>query len=184
MTSTGKQLYDREDLDDEEQKLFDEMVLEEMEKLENQFKESSVDDGRRDQRLPTLQLDTMNDNSREGRALSSAHGRSNEYNMSQRSEPRHQESNASIASTAIRSGDQPMRRAPRIALVAENLPRRNQNASLNSSEGFDEDHQEQQPRREISNYDSRSPLQDPHQSARRYRRGETSPDSRYEQHHI
>lgn len=178
MTSKGKQFYDREDLDDDEQKLFDEMVLEEMEKLENQFKESSVNDGRRDQRLLALNLDTVCDDGQEDRTLSSAHNRRSEYNTSQRAEPRYEKSNASIASATVRSDDQPARRAPRISLVADNFPRPKQNTSFNSSESFVEDNQEQQLRREASNLGSRSPIQDPHQPTRRYRRGDSSPDSR------
>jgi hypothetical protein len=178
MASKGKQFYDREDLDDEEQKLFDEMVLEEMEKLEKQFKESSVDDGRRDQRLLSLNLDTIGDDVREDRTLSSAHGRSNDYNTSQRAESRHEKSNASIVSSTIRSDDQPARRAPRISLVADNHPRPKQNTSFNTSESFVENNQEQHLRKETSNFDSRTPVQDPHQPTRRFRRGDASPDSR------
>lgn len=181
MTSRGKQFYDREDLDDEEQKLFDEMVLEEMEKLENQFKEATVSDGRRDQRLLTLNLDTICDDGREDsedKTFSSAHGRSNDYNTSQRAEPRHEKSNAPIASATICPDNQPARRAPRNSLVADNFPRPKQDTSLNTSESFIKDNQEQQFRRESSNVDSRSPVQDPHQPTRRFRRGDSSPDSR------
>ena len=43
MSGGNRPYYDRDDLDEDEKKLFDAMVLEEMEKLERQFESSSIE---------------------------------------------------------------------------------------------------------------------------------------------
>ena len=71
MSGGNKPYYDRDDLDEDEKKLFDAMVLEEMEKLEKQFDASSLApplherrereverDHNRDNKPPQLQLNS------------------------------------------------------------------------------------------------------------------------------
>lgn len=119
--------YDRDDLDEDEQKLFDQMVLEEMAKLENQFLDSSIDDERRDHKLPVLQLDSLHDDmGRDNRNMSSPYVRSDPPNLSMRSQPQHSDYPASMSATngaRHHSEDQQFQRSSRISLDAENYPR-------------------------------------------------------------
>jgi hypothetical protein len=52
MEEDGNHLYGRGDLNDEEKRIFDEMVAEEMEKLENQFKNSVIEEEKGEYRSP------------------------------------------------------------------------------------------------------------------------------------
>jgi hypothetical protein len=109
----SNQFYDREDLDEEEKKLFDVMVLEEMEKLENQFKNSVAED---EQAVSKLHMDS---NSQPECKDESSYSRDIPLNLVHITEK--QRNDYSDSSSPVngknRSGQcEPVRRAPRISI--------------------------------------------------------------------
>lgn len=135
---SDKIYYDRDDLDEDEQKLFDQMVIEEMAKLENQFLDSSIDDERRDHKLPVLQLDPLHDDmGRDIRNMSSSYVRNEPSNYGIQSQPQHPGHPASMSATNdarhSNSGGQQSQRSSRISLDAANYPRSNGNEDINIS---------------------------------------------------
>ena len=185
---SDKIYYDRDDLDEDEQKLFDEMVLEEMAKLENQFLDSSVDDERRDHNLPVLQLDSLHDDmGRDNRVQSSPYTRNNPPAISYRSQQQHSDYTASMSVNDVakhsHSEDQRTQRPSRVSMDAENyLPsngKKDNRQSSNSPEFVSADvRQASQEYKLSSNCESQSATRGVDNSARRTRRGDHSPISR------
>jgi hypothetical protein len=190
---SDKIYYDRDDLDEDEQKLFDQMVLEEMAKLESQFLDSSIDDERRDHKLPVLQLDSLHDDmGRDNRNMSSSFVRNDPPNLSMRSQSQHPDYPASMSATngarLSHSGGQQSQqpqRSSRISLDAENYPRSNGNKDMSMSslspEKFPTDvRQASQEYKLSSNSESLSapPTRGADSSSRRSRQRDYSPVSR------
>ena len=170
MSGGNKPYYDRDDLDEDEKKLFDAMVLEEMEKLERQFESSSTENEGRNQKPPI-----QNPHQENGNESRSRHGNSS-----------HQ-SNSTTAENVSLSSGQPTRRAPRISLVSENFNRSNPILAQNngnpppSGQSATEKRNAQQ---DFSRPLGDSPrlhneVQEQQNIPRRARRDESPPESRY-----
>jgi hypothetical protein len=187
---SDKIYYDRDDLDEDEQKLFDQMVLEEMAKLESQFLDSSIDDERRDHKLPILQLDSLNDDmGRDNRNMSSPYVRNDPPNLSMRSQSQHPDYPASMSATNgarhSHSGGQQALRSSRISLDAENYPRSNGNKDISMSslspEKFPADARQASQEYKLSSISgslSAPPTRGADSSSRRSRQRDYSPVSR------
>ena len=126
-SGANKPFYDRDDLDEEEKKLFDAMVIEEMEKLEKQFDSTSFENSRRDRQIPPSSINT-DLNTRNSADDRPSYGRDRPSNASHQSEPtrNYPADYGSNDSSTIRSEEQPTRRVPRSSVVAENYPRPNE----------------------------------------------------------
>lgn len=116
MSGGNRPYYDRDDLDEDEKKLFDAMVLEEMEKLERQFESSSIENEGRNQKPPIQQPHQENGYDSRNRQGSSSH-----------------QSVSTTADNMSLSNGQSTRRAPRISLVSENFNRSNPILAQNNS---------------------------------------------------
>lgn len=160
MSGGNKPYYDREDLDEDEKKLFDAMVAEEMEKLERQFENTSLENERNNQQPLSHQPhpDNGNDSRNHPSNFSQSSNNSNTDNHSQSS----------------------ARRAPRISLVTENYNRSNHSQAQNNSIPLSSEHARQQ-------VEASRPLNEAHEQQnfpRRSRRDESPPESRCVLHNI
>ena len=194
MSNGEKQYYDRDDLDEDEQKLFDEMVLEEMAKLENQLMKSSVEDvsGSHNYSIPRSG-DTDQYSDRYAADQPSSYYRNGSASHSQKSEQSHpydaEIMSASTGRSAYRSGDEFYRNAPRINVdeVSRRSPLQNNRRghspyspgmSSNSPDKADAEsrHSQRDSRHHSDGYSS-SPLQSPRNNVRRLREPEPEPES-------
>jgi hypothetical protein len=194
MSNGEKQYYDRDDLDEDEQKLFDEMVLEEMAKLESQLMKSSVEDVSGSHNCASPRAgDTDQYSDRYAADQQSSYYRNGSTSHSQKSEQSHPNGaelmSASSGRSAYRPGDEFYRNAPRINVdeVSRRSPLQNNRRghspyspgmSSNSPDKADvESRHSQRDSRHYSDGNSSSPLQSPRNNVRRLREPEPEPES-------
>ena len=197
MSKEEKLYYDRDDLDEDEQKLFDEMVLEEMAKLEHQLMKSSIDDVPGTNNFSsarTNDVDKYSDRYAADQPLS--YYKNGSASQSQKSEQSHPYDAeflpASAGKNAYRSGDDFYRSAPQINAdeVSRRSPLQNNRRghspyspgmSSNSPDKSDAEsrHSQRDSRRHSDGYSS-SPLQSPKNNVRRLREPESPTNLRFE----
>lgn len=199
MSGREKRYYDRDDLDEDEQKLFDEMVLEEMAKLENQLMKSSVEDVSGTSNFSPRASDMDRYTDRYAVDNSSSHHRNGSSSLSQKSELHPYDTElmpVSASMNAYRSGDEFYRSAPRIHAdeVSRRSPLQNNrrghspySPGMSSNSPAKSDAESRHSQRDSTRHsdgNSSSPSQSPGNNVRRLREPESPTNMRFDFVHI